>query len=105
MARRIKKKEQQLIGRKRIDQLFTFAEAQAKKGNLTYANNAVSIARRIAMKTTQSLPKHYKHLLCRYCHHYLLPSVTCRIRISNGVKTITCFHCQKRSRYPYKTHK
>jgi len=105
MARRIKKKAQQQIGEKRINRLFTIAKHQAKQGNIDYANNATHVARKIAMKTTQSLPKHYKHLLCKHCHHYLYPPITCRTRINNGMKTITCFHCQKHSRYPYKPRK
>ena len=105
MARRINKKAQQKIAEQRIKQLFTVAHYQVKQGNLNYADNAVRIARKIAMKTTKSLPKHYKHLLCKHCHHYLYPPVNCRIRINNGMKTITCFHCQKHSRYPYKPQK
>lgn len=102
MTRRIQKKDQMRIARKRIEKLFTVAEKQAKSGNIQYANNAVRIARCIAMKTTVRLPKQYKHQLCKYCYHYLLPSVTCRVRMNNRKKTVTCFHCHKQMRYPYK---
>jgi RNase P subunit RPR2 len=102
MTRRIKKQDQMRIAEKRIDKLFSFAENQAKSGYIQYANNAVRIARRIAMKTTMRLPKKYKHQLCKYCYHYLVPSLTCQVRMNNGKKTITCFHCHKQMRYPYK---
>lgn len=102
MSKRISKKKQQKIGRRRIRALFSFAEQQAKSGKISFANNAVRVARKIAMKTTSPLPKIYKHQLCKHCHHYLYPSVTCRVRIKNGKKTITCFHCKKTTRYPYK---
>lgn len=101
MARRISKKDQQKIAQKRIARLFTFAEQQAKNGKLKHAHRAIRVARRIAMKATISLPKKYKQVVCKHCYHYLYPSVTCRVRISNGKKTITCFHCHEQMRYPY----
>lgn len=105
MAKRISKKRQQEIGLQRIHRLFLVAEQQAKKGNITVSNNAVRIARKIAMKTTVSIPKEYKHFICKHCYQYLYPSVTCRVRLGNNKKTITCFHCKKQSRYPYKPRK
>lgn len=101
MTRRIKKKDQQKIARKRIAQLFKFAKQQAKNSKLEHAHHAVDVARRIAMKATISLPKEYKQGVCKHCYHYLYPSVTCRVRIGNGKKTITCFHCHEQIRYPY----
>ena len=93
---------QSKIAEKRIKQLFCFADNQALNGNLSYANNAVRIARSIAMKTTFRIPKQYKHKFCKHCYHYLIPSITCRVRIRKGKRIITCFHCQKQVRYPYK---
>jgi ribonuclease P protein subunit RPR2 len=102
MVRRTKKKDQQLIAQKRIERLFLFAEVQAKKGNIDHAHRAVHLARRIAMKTNIYHHKKYKHAVCKHCYHYLYPTVTCRIRVNNGKKTITCFHCHNQIRYPYK---
>lgn len=102
MARRMQKKKQQMIAQKRIEKLFSFADRQAKAGKLQYADNVVLIARRIAMKTTFRLPKDYKHRFCKHCYHYFLPSVTCRVRIQHGKKTITCYHCHRQTRIPYK---
>jgi ribonuclease P protein subunit RPR2 len=101
MGRRINKTDQQKIARKRIMRLFAFAEKQAKRGKISHAHRAVGVARRIAMKATISLPKEYKQVVCKHCYHYLYPSVTCRVRIGDGKKTITCFHCHERMRYPY----
>ncbi len=104
MARKIQKQKQQEIAQHRIERLFSFAERQAKLGKLKFAHNAVRIARNIAMKTTWRLPKDYKQRFCKHCYHYFLPSITCRVRIQHGMKTITCFHCNKQTRYPYKPH-
>ena len=102
MPRRINKNLQLHIAQRRIEKLFLFAEKQAKTGNLSHAHNAVRIARNIAMKTTYKIPKKYKHQMCKHCYRYLLPTVTCQVRVRNGKKTITCFYCHKQMRYPYK---
>jgi ribonuclease P protein subunit RPR2 len=101
MTRRINKNRQLQIAQKRIEKLFLFAEKQAKSGNLPHAHNAVRIARNIAMRTTYKLPKKYKHQMCKHCYRFLLPSVTCQVRIRNGKKTITCFYCHNHMRYPF----
>lgn len=105
MTRRISKKQQQHIAKQRIDSLFTFAQQQIKQDNLAYAKNAIRIARKIAMKTNLPLPKKYKINICKHCHQYLYPGITSRVRNHNGKRTITCLHCHKYNRYPYKPKK
>jgi len=102
MKRRINKNLQLQIAEKRIEKLFSYAEKQAKAGNLPHAHNAIRIARNIAMRTTYKMPKKFKHQMCKHCYHFLLPSITCQVRMRNGKKIITCFYCHKQMRYPYK---
>ncbi|MDG6219585.1 MAG: ribonuclease P [Candidatus Thermoplasmatota archaeon] len=102
MVKRINKKQQKHIAEHRIKRLFAFAKQQINQGKEPYAQNAVRIARKIAMKTATSLPKEYKHIICKHCYQYLYPGINCRIRFHNKRKIVTCHKCQNSNRYPYK---
>lgn len=102
MVKRIPKKQQRLIAEHRIKRLFSFAKKQIIRGKKNNAQNAVRIARKIAMKTATALPKEYKHMICKHCYQYLHPGVNCRVRFHDNRKIVTCLTCQNSNRYPYK---
>ncbi|HEC89486.1 MAG TPA: hypothetical protein ENI44_02760 [Thermoplasmatales archaeon] len=104
MGRRyIDRKTQKKIARSRINKLFKMAEEKALKGDLKLANRYVEIARRISMRTLTRIPKKYKHRFCKHCYSYLLPGVTCRIRINRGKIVTYCYNCKRFIRRPFKS--
>ena len=102
VRRRVDKKTQRDIARHRIKKLFEMAEKKALEGNIDLADRYVDLARRISMRTLTRIPKKYKHRFCKHCYHYLLPGVTCRIRIQRGKIVTYCYNCKKFIRRPFK---
>jgi len=101
--RRLSRRIQRIIARKRIKKLFEMAEERALKGDLYFANRYVDIARRISMRTLTRIPKKYKIRFCKHCYHYLLPGVTCRVRVQRGKIVTYCYNCKKFIRRPFKS--
>jgi len=96
------KKIQKTIARNRINQLFLLAEKYALSGRLNLANRYVDLARKISMRYLVPMPKEFKRRFCKHCYQYLLPHVTCRIRIHRGKLVIYCHNCKKYTRIPTK---
>jgi len=96
------KKIQKTIAERRIKQLFLLAEQQALNNKLNLANRYIELARKISMRYLVSIPKDYKRRFCKHCYSYLLPYVTCRIRIHRGKLIIYCYDCKRYSRIPLK---
>ncbi len=91
----------------RIDILFRLArEAVHEEPEL--AQRYVEIARRIAMRARVRIPREYRRLICRRCKKFILPGVSCRVRIKQRREphiVITCFHCGGYMRIPIKGRK
>ncbi|MCX6667881.1 MAG: ribonuclease P [Euryarchaeota archaeon] len=96
------KKIQKTIARSRINQLFLLAEKYALSGRLNLANRYVDLARKISMRYLVPMPKEFKRRFCKHCYQYLLPHVTCRIRIHRGKLVIYCHNCKNYTRIPLK---
>jgi ribonuclease P protein subunit RPR2 len=96
------KKIQKTIAERRIKQLFLLAEQQALNNKLNLANRYTELARKISMRYLVSIPKDYKRRFCKHCYSYLLPYVTCRIRIHRGKLIIYCYNCKRYFRIPLK---
>ena len=96
------KQIQKTIAKKRIARLFELAEKNALKGKLNLANRYVNLARKISMRYLVPIPKEYKLRFCKHCYSYLLPNVSCRVRISSGKTIIYCKNCKKYMRIPLK---
>ena len=94
------KKMQKAIASQRITYLFRLAESYARAGRLTLANRYVELARKISMKYLVPIPTEFKRRFCTHCYQYLLPSVTCRVRISRGRIITYCLSCKQYSRIP-----
>ncbi len=90
------------IARQRIQTLFLLArETYHKDPDL--AQRYVDIARRIAMAAKIPLPKEYRRQVCRHCKSFILPCVSCRVRIKQRREfhlVITCLKCGKPMRIP-----
>ncbi|MEM2911784.1 MAG: ribonuclease P [Candidatus Bathyarchaeia archaeon] len=90
------------IARQRIQTLFLLArETYHKDSNL--AQRYVDIARRIAMAAKIRLPKEYRRQVCRHCKSFILPGVSCRVRIKPRREShivVTCLKCGKPMRIP-----
>jgi len=100
MPKKNLKKNQKKIAEKRITQLFLMAERNAQKGKNDLADRYVYLARKISMRYLVPIPKQFKHCFCKHCYSYLLPYVTCRIRINHGKIVIYCYKCKKYTRVP-----
>lgn len=102
--RRITKKQQKKIASRRIGKLFTMAEENALVGKLSLADRYVELARKISMRNLTPIKKEYKRRFCKHCYSYLLPTVTCRVRINRGKLVVYCHNCKKYMRIPLKNN-
>ena len=96
------KKMQKIIAKGRINKLFILAEENALSGELDLSNRYVELARKISMRNLAPIPKKYKRRFCKHCYRYLLPNVTCRVRIHGGKIIVYCHNCRKYTRIPLK---
>jgi ribonuclease P protein subunit RPR2 len=99
---RITKGQQKKIAIRRINKLFTMAEENALTGKLNIANRYVELARKLSMRNLTPIPIEHKIRFCKHCYSYLLPNVTCRIRINRSKLVVYCFKCRKYKRIPLK---
>ncbi len=94
------KKNQKTIAEKRIKQLFRLAEQNALSNKLNLSNRYVDLARKISMRYLVPIPSEFKRSFCKHCYQYMLPNVTCRIRINRGKIVFYCYKCKKFIRMP-----
>ncbi|MCS7124140.1 MAG: ribonuclease P [Candidatus Bathyarchaeota archaeon] len=90
------------IAKQRIQKLFRLA-IKIHKENQQLAQRYVDIARRIAMAAKVRLPTEYRRLVCRHCKSFILPGVSCRVRIKQRREphvVITCLKCGGYIRIP-----
>lgn len=102
MGRRRDKNLEKKIARGRIDKLFTMAEKMALSGKLNFSDRYVELARKISMRYQIPIPRGFKRCFCKHCYRYMLPGVTCRVRVHRGRIVFYCFNCEKFSRFPLK---
>jgi ribonuclease P protein subunit RPR2 len=103
--RKISKKQQQYIAKKRIETLFMLAENKAKHDKFNQADRYVHLARKLSMKNLYPIPMHLKRKYCRSCYHYFYPGKTCRVRIHRGKIIFYCHNCHRITRIPIQEHK
>jgi len=90
------------IAKQRIQTLFRLA-IEAHKEDPELAQRYVDIARRVAMAAKVRLPTEYRRLICHHCKSFILPGVSCRVRIKQRREphvTITCLKCGGCTRIP-----
>ena len=81
------------------------AEENALKGKINIANRYVELARKLSMRNLTPIPREYKSRFCKNCYSYLLPNVTCRVRINMSKLVVYCYKCRKHKRIPLKNNK
>lgn len=84
----------------RIKTLFKQARYIFKKDK-ALANRYVKLARELSMKYKVPLPSNLKRQFCKHCHHFLMPSVNCRIRLQKTKVVYYCLDCKHYMRFPY----
>ena len=96
--------ETKQIALERIHTLFRLAKKNVHE-NPELAQRYVNIARRISMTTKVRLPREYRRQVCRHCKKFILPGVSCRVRIQQRREphvVVTCFFCGESMRFPLK---
>jgi ribonuclease P protein subunit RPR2 len=69
------------------------------------AQHYVDVARKVAMAKRMRMPEEYRRMVCRHCKSFILPGVSCRVRLQPRREphlTVTCFNCGKHMRIPLK---
>jgi len=99
-----KKQVYKNIARRRIQYLFSLAEACGLEGKLPRSDRYVALARKLSMKYLVPIPHQYTRRFCKHCYCYHIPSLTCRIRIHRGMIIFYCTRCKKYSRIPLHRH-
>ncbi len=98
-----RKSQKRNIARKRMDQLFRMAEAEAGKHNFIHANRYVKIARGLGTGHRIRPTRAQKILFCRRCGSFLLPGKNLRVRVQGGKIVQTCGSCNAVKRTPLKS--
>lgn len=88
------------IAEERIAILFREADRAAVRGRLDLADRYVRLAREVGMRYNVTVPTHMRRRACRGCHGYLLPGVSCRVRLNRGRASISCLRCGHVTRVP-----
>lgn len=97
----IRTKEMLSIAKERIDILFRLAEEEGRKKNFKRANRYVNLARKIGMRYNVRIPKEFRLRMCKHCSSYLLPPMSCRVRLQRKHIAITCLNCNTVTRRPF----
>ena len=76
--------------------------------NKELSNRYVYLARRYAQRARIQIPIEWKKRICHKCKRFLYPGVNCRTRMQSrkgkGSRiSLTCFECNKTTRYFIKT--
>jgi ribonuclease P protein subunit RPR2 len=95
------------IAYSRIIYLFQRADEIFIK-NKSLANRYVYLARRYAQRAKIKIPFEWKKRLCSKCKKFLYPGINYRIRLHShkgkgSHVSLTCFECNKTTRYFIKT--
>ncbi|MEM4699952.1 MAG: ribonuclease P protein component 4 [Candidatus Nezhaarchaeales archaeon] len=86
----------------RIARLFEAAEEVYRKYP-EVADRYVELARRISMRCRVRIPRPLRRRFCHSCYRFLVPGVSCRVRLSprrSPHVVITCLRCGYIHRIP-----
>ena len=90
------------IALERVRTLFRLA-LEVAEDRPELAQRYVSISRKIAMRARLRMPREYKRMICRHCKSFVLPGLSCRVRIQPRREShlvVTCLKCGKYMRVP-----
>ncbi|AKB42025.1 MULTISPECIES: ribonuclease P protein component 4 [Methanosarcina] len=100
-ARKQQKNLIQNIAVQRMWRLFERAKVELPE-NPERSRHYVQLIRNISMRNRISIPREIKSRICKHCYSFLTPGYNSRYRLNEGFVVITCEHCGKEMRYPYK---
>lgn len=102
-SRTKEKESQKEIAQERISILFGLADKAALERNFSDADNYVKKARLIGMRCNARIPSQLKRKFCKFCHAYLLPGETSKVRINSAKKRVVvkCLSCGREMYFPY----
>lgn len=100
-ARKQQKNLIQNIAVQRMWRLFELAKAEFPE-NPERSRHYVQLIRNISMRNRISIPREIKSSICKHCYAFLMPGHNVRYRLKDGFIVISCGHCGKEMRYPYK---
>jgi len=103
-ARKQQKNLIQNIALQRMWRLFELAKAELPE-NPERSRHYVQLIRNISMRNRISIPREIKSRICKHCYSFLMPGHNARYRLKEGFIVISCEHCGKEMRYPYKNLK
>ncbi|MFX1256279.1 MAG: ribonuclease P protein component 4 [Promethearchaeota archaeon] len=95
------------IARSRMIYLFQRANDIFPE-NKELANRYVSLGRKYAQRARIEIPNKWKKRVCHKCKSFLYPGLNCRIRMQSRKGkgshiSLSCFECNKTTRYFIKT--
>jgi len=88
------------LARQRIERLFELAEGEYAF-HPERSDRYVALAKKMGMRQRVRIPPHLKRKMCKHCGCYLSPDRS-RVRLRDGVLTVTCLQCGGQMRRPYK---
>jgi ribonuclease P protein subunit RPR2 len=94
--------ETKQIARQRIQTLFNLAREIVHEDPVL-AQRYVDTARKIAMAAKIRLTDGYRSQVCKHCIGFMLPGVSCRVRLQQRREphvVITCLKCGGQTRIP-----
>jgi len=100
-------RSERAIALRRIRRLFQLA-LEVVREEPELADRYVEIARRIAMRARVRMPREFKRLICKGCKRFIVPGLTCRVRLQPRREphiAITCLRCGHVFRMPIKGRK
>jgi ribonuclease P protein subunit RPR2 len=101
VARKQQKNLIQNIAVQRMWRLFELAKTEFPE-NPERSRRYVQLIRNISMRNRISIPGEIKRRICKHCYTLLMPGHNARYRLKGGLIVISCKHCGKEMRYPYK---
>lgn len=87
------------IAMERINILMERAIDEAIRGDLSYADRYVDLARKISMKYNIRIPRKFKRFICRGCKGILVPGKTLEVRFRRGKILYKCIRCGEIKRF------
>ncbi len=91
----------------RINKLFQLAKDTVREDE-KLAQRYVTLARRLSMASRVRIPCKFRQQVCRVCKKFILPGVSCRVRIRQHREphlVVTCGYCGHHMRFPLKPKK
>jgi len=98
MTERSKNSAAKKIARERIVVLFEQARLIFHR-HPEMSNRYIDLARRISMRQRVRIDQELRRQYCHHCYSFLVPGVNMRVRVHRGNVVVTCYSCNKKTRY------